>query len=616
MSSTELTLDLRDIIFAIKEWLPINQLSESEKFSEFDLDTLEMMVQEGIRFAIEVVSPTRTESDREGCSIEDGRVKVSKCLHEPYQQAYEKGWATMRVSQEYGGMGSPATVQLIINEALSAANLGLTMFFGLTSGAAELIDTFGSDELKQKYVGKMFKGEYTGTMCLSEPQAGSDVGAATTSAEEIGDGVYKIKGSKCWISSGDNDLGENVVHTVLARVKGAPDGTKGLSLFAIPYTRVNDDGTLGDWNDVTVTSIEDKMGIHASPTAVLNFGENGDCLGWIIGEEGQGISSMFLMMNGARMYTALIGLALGGAAYENAKTYSKERIQGSLISTIRDPQAPKVSIENHPAVRLNLINMKAKVEAMRALLYFTSFQFDLEQIAKTDEEKQRAQNMVDLLTPMCKGWCTEVGLDVVSTGIQILGGVGYTKDFPMEQLYRDARIAPIYEGTTDIQALDLVGRKMLQQGGKLFQEMMERFSQLIGKHSKHPELDGVFKTFEGYCEKLYETTMNSQEVIKTHGMEGVALYATPFLMFFSSVTAGSLLLEQAVTAVKKIDQIKIDKGIGDREYLDFMEENEDALFYANKIKTTRYFVDGIIPQFDALLAGVKKQNYEALGITF
>ena len=387
-------------------------------------------------------------------------------------------------------------------------------------------------------------------------------------------------------------------------------------MFAIPYTRVNDDGTLGDWNDVTVTSIEDKMGIHASPTAVLNFGENGDCLGWIIGEEGQGISSMFLMMNGARMYTALIGLALGGAAYENAKTYSKERIQGSLISTIRDPQAPKVSIENHPAVRLNLINMKAKVEAMRALLYFTSFQFDLEQIAKTDEEKQRAQNMVDLLTPMCKGWCTEVGLDVVSTGIQILGGVGYTKDFPMEQLYRDARIAPIYEGTTDIQALDLVGRKMLQQGGKLFQEMMERFSQLIEKHSKHPELDGVFKTFEGYCEKLYETTMNSQEVIKTHGMEGVALYATPFLMFFSSVTAGSLLLEQAVTAVKKIDQIKIDKGIGDSEYLDFMEENEDALFYANKIKTTRYFVDGIIPQFDALLAGVKKQNYEALGITF
>ena len=616
MSSTELTLDLRDIIFAIKEWLPINQLSESEKFSEFDLDTLEMMVQEGIRFAIDVVSPTRTESDREGCRIEDGRVKVSKCLHEPYQRAYEMGWATMRVSQEYGGMGSPATVQLIINEALSAANLGLTMFFGLTSGAAELIDTFGSDELKQKYVGKMFKGEYTGTMCLSEPQAGSDVGAATTSAEEIGGGVYKIKGSKSWISSGDSDLGENVVHTVLARVKGAPDGTKGLSLFAIPYTRVNDDGTLGDWNDVTVSSIEDKMGIHASPTAVLNFGENGDCLGWIIGEEGQGISSMFLMMNGARMYTALIGLALGGAAYENAKTYSKERIQGSLISTIRDPQATKVSIENHPAVRLNLINMKAKVEAMRALLYFTSFQFDLEQIAKTDEEKQRAQNMVDLLTPMCKGWCTEVGLDVVSTGIQILGGVGYTKDFPMEQLYRDARIAPIYEGTTDIQALDLVGRKMLQQGGKLFQEMMERFSQLIGKHSKHPELDGVFKTFEGYCEKLYETTMNSQEVIKTHGMEGVALYATPFLMFFSSVTAGSLLLEQAVTAVKKIDQIKIDKGIGDREYLDFMEENEDALFYANKIKTTRYFVDGIIPQFDALLAGVKKQNYEALGITF
>jgi hypothetical protein len=325
---------------------------------------------------------------------------------------------------------------------------------------------------------------------------------------------------------------------------------------------------------------------------------------------------MFLMMNGARIYTGLIGLALGGAAYENAKTYAQERVQGTNISKIRDPEAPKVSIVNHPAVRLNLINMKAKVEAMRALLYFTSFQFDLEQIAKTDEEKQSAQNMVDLLTPMCKGWCTEVGLDVVRTGIQVLGGVGYTKDFPLEQLFRDARIAPIYEGTTDIQALDLVGRKMLQQGGMLFQNLMERFSKLIAKHSQHPELGAVFKTFETYCETLYETSMGSQEVIKTRGMEGVALYATPFLMFFSSVTAGSLLLEQAVVAAEKLTQIKAEKDIGELELSAFLEENENALFYANKIKTTRYFVDGIIPQFEALLAGGKKQNFDALEITF
>ena len=616
MSSTELTLDKRDIRFAAQEWLKIGQLSESEKFAEFDQDTLDLMVQEGIRFAIDVVSPTRSESDREGCRIEDGRVKVPKCLHEPYQQSYELGWASMGVSQEYGGMGAPATLVLIVNEAMNGANLGLSMFFGLTSGAADLIDTYGSDSLKQKYVAKMYQGKFTGTMCLSEPQAGSDVGAGTTSAESVEDGVYKIKGSKCWISSGDSDLGENVIHAVLARVKGAPDGTKGLSLFVVPHTRVNDNGSLGDWNDVTVASIEDKLGIHASPTAVLNFGENDDCLGWIIGEEGQGISSMFLMMNGARIYTGLIGLALGGAAYENAKTYAQERVQGINISKIRDPEAPRVTIVEHPAVRLNLINMKAKVEAMRALLYYTVFQLDLELIAKTDEERQKAQNMVDLLTPMCKGWCTEVGLDVVQVGIQVLGGVGYTKDFPMEQLFRDARIAPIYEGTTDIQALDLVGRKMLQQGGMLFQQLMERFSQLIGKHSEHPELGGVFKTFEAYCETLYETSMGSQEVIKTRGMEGVALYATPFLMFFSSVTAGSLLLEQAVLAAEKLTHIKAEKGIGDLSDSSFLKENEDALFYANKIKTTRYFVEVIIPQFDALLAGGKKQNYDALEITF
>jgi alkylation response protein AidB-like acyl-CoA dehydrogenase len=616
MSSTELTLDQRDIHFALRECLPIEKLSESELFSEFDVDTVDMMVQEGIRFAIDVVSPTRTESDREGCRMEDGRVKVPKCLHDPYKKAYELGWATMRVSQEYGGMGAPATLGLVINEALNGANLGLSMFFGLTSGAAELIDTFGSAALKKKYAAKMFQGQYTGTMCLSEPQAGSDVGAGTTSAVSEGDGVYKIKGSKCWISSGDNDLGENVIHAVLARVKGAPDGTKGLSLFVVPYTRVNDDGTLGDWNDVTVASIENKLGIHASPTAVLNLGENDNCLGWIIGEEGQGISSMFLMMNGARIYTGLIGLALGGAAYENARAYAHERVQGTHISKIRDPDAPRVSIVNHPAVRLNLINMKAKVEAMRALLYYTSFQFDLEKIAKTDDEKQSTQNMVDMLTPMCKGWCTEVGLDVVRTGIQVLGGVGYTKDFPLEQLFRDARIAPIYEGTTDIQALDLVGRKMLQNGGILFQQLMEQFSQLIAEHSDHTELGGIIKSFEGYCESLYETSMASQEVLKTRGMEGVALYATPFLMFFSSVTAGWLMIKQAVVAAEKLGQIKSEQGISELELSAFLEENEDALFYANKIKTTRYFVDGIIPQFDALLAGGKKQNYDALDITF
>jgi len=616
MSSTELILDQRDILFATQEWLNYGQLSESEKFSEFDQDTLEMMVKEGISFAIDVVSPTRSESDREGCKMVDGRVKVPKSLHEPYQKAYELGWASIRVPQKYGGMGAPATLGLIVNEAMTGANLGLTMFFGLTSGAADLIKTFGSDHLKKKYLSKMYQGKYTGTMCLSEPQAGSDVGAGTTSAEAIKDGTYKIKGSKCWISSGDNDLGENVIHTVLARVKGAEEGTKGLSLFLVPHTRVNDDGTLGEWNDVTVASIENKLGIHASPTAVLNFGENGKCKGWIIGEEGNGISSMFMMMNGARIFTGLIGLSLGGAAYENAKSYAYERVQGKQILKIRDPKAPCVAIVEHPAVRLNLINMKAKVEAMRALLYYTVFQIDLEQIAKTHEERQKAQNMVDFLTPLCKGWCTEVGFDVVQIGIQVLGGVGYTKDFPLEQLSRDARIAPIYEGTTDIQALDLVGRKMQQNGGILFQQLMEEFSQLIAKHSKHPELGEIIKTFEGFCETLYETSLESQEILETKGMEGVALYATPFLMYISSISAGWLLLEQAVVAAEKLKQIKKEKGLVILEDSSLLKENEDALFYSNKLKTTRYFVEAIIPQFEALLAGGKRQNFDALNIIF
>ena len=616
MSSTDLSLDIRDIRFAFKEWLPIKKINESEIFADFDEETFDLLVQEGIRFAVDVIAPTRTESDRIGCIIENDRVKVPNCLHIPYQKAYELGWSSIRAPQDFGGMGAPSLLALIVNEAMTGGNLCLTMCFGLTAGAANLISTFGSDSLKQTYLTKMFKGKYTGTMCLSEPHAGSDVGSGKTSAIPLGDGKYKIKGSKCWISSGDNDFGENIVHAILARVVGAPEGSKGLSLFIVPHTRVNKDGSLGEWNDVSLVSIEDKMGIHASPTAVLNFGENNDCLGWIIGEEQQGMSAMFQMMNDARLYTGLIGLSLGGVAYENAKSYAKERIQGKKISELRDPKASSVAIVNHPAVRHNLFNMKAKVEAMRALLYYTAFQFDIEKTAKNNEIKIRAQNMVDLLTPMCKGWCTEVGLDVVQTGIQILGGVGYTKDFPLEQLFRDARIAPIYEGTTDIQALDLIGRKMIKQDGILFKQLMGQFSQLIEEHSEHPILKELFKTFEGYCELLYEIFASTQDIIENRGMEGLALYATPFLMYFSSVTGGWLLLQQGVIASKKLEQIKELEDSGENNLLGLFSKNNDALFYSNKIKTVKYFVECIIPQYHALLTGGIKQNYDALEIIF
>ena len=616
MSSTGLTLDQRDIGFAISEWLQLGKLKDSEKYEEFDQDSLEMMVKEGIRFAIEVIFPTRAESDRNGCRMEDGRVKVPECLHKPFQKAYELGWASISDSPEYGGMGAPATIGLIVSEAINGANLGLGMFFGLTSGAAKLIETYGSDMLKEKYIAKMFQGQYTGTMCLSEPHAGSDVGAGITSAEPLGNGVYKIKGTKCWISSGDNDLGENVIHAVLARVKGAPDGTKGLSLFVVPYFRVNDDGSLGDWNDVTVVSIENKMGIHSSPTAVLSFGENDDCLGWILGSEGQGIAAMFQMMNTARIFTGLIGLSLAGAAYENAKTYAHERVQGTNISKIRDLNAQRVSIIEHPAVRLNLINMKSRVEAMRALLYYTALQFDLEKIAETEKEKENRQNMIDLLTPMCKGWCTEVGLEVVQTGLQVMGGVGYTKDFPLEQLYRDARISTIYEGTTDIQALDLIGRKILRNDGALFQQLMGNYSELINEHRDHQEMGQLINIFEGYCESLYETSMSTQEILKERGMESIALYATPFLMFISSVTAGWLLLQQAVVASEQLSRIRSKEGLEDLDDSELLVENENALFYSNKLKTARYFLEAVIPQYHALLEGGRKQNFDALEITF
>ncbi len=617
MSSTDLTLDEQDIHFLLKDWLNVSRLSQYDSFKDFDQETIEMLVEEGLRFATDVVAPSRTESDRQGCRMEDGRVVTPECMKEPYRKGYELGWAALNASPEYGGQGAPASVGLAVNEGINAGNPGLSAHFALTIGAARLVESFGSEELKAKYIERMNRGEFNGTMCLSEPHAGSDVGAGLTTAEDAGDGTYRIKGTKSWISNGDTDLAENSIHAVLARIKGAPEGTGGLSLFLIPHTLVEEDGKLGAWNDVTVASIENKMGLHSSPTAVLKFGENDHCRGWLLGEENRGMSCMFQMMNEARIGTALIGLANGSAAYQNALSYARERVQGTHISKIREPGAPKVAIIEHPAVRYNLMQMKGKVEGMRALLYATAnILDDLECLDQEDPLYEDSRMLLDILTPLCKGWCTETGIDVVRTAIQVLGGVGYTKDFPLEQMYRDIRVSAIYEGTTDIQALDLVGRKMTLQNGALFQSLMGRFSSNLEKNRENPQLQAAYQQWEKQCETLYEMAMGSKEVVEDRGIEGVALYATPFLKFLATVAAAGFLLEQAVIAVSKLDQLIAEKAVKDSDLEAFLENNPEARFFNNKRITAQNFVDTIVPEAEALLAGAKSRNYGALDINF
>ncbi len=616
MGSTDFAIDSQDIRFVVREWLQAEQLSRHSRFEAFDADTLDLMLQESEKFSAEVLFPTRTETDREGCRVENGRVRMPQCLTEPYQKAYELGWGSLCSDPDYGGQGAPVTLGLAVHEATIAGNQALTSFFALTSGAARLILSFGAQELRDRYVPHMLSGRFNGTMCLSEPHAGSDVGAALTSAEPLGDGSYRIKGTKSWISNGDADLAENTIHAVLARVKGAPEGTKGLTLLAVPRVHVNDDGSLGESNDVDVPSIENKMGLHGSPTCVVKFGENDGCIGWPLGAEGQGMACMFQMMNEARIGTATIGLGIGSLATQNATAYAKERLQGAHITKMRDPETPRVPIIEHPAVRLNLMQMRARVEAMRALMFKATLLLD--EIAVLDDSEARAakQNLVDLLTPMCKGWCTEVGLEVVQTGIQVLGGVGYTKDFPMEQLYRDLRVAPIYEGTTDIQALDLVGRKMTQNQGALFVALLQQISEFLPDLGEHPRLAALGKVYEGYCDTLSDLALGAQEVMQLRGIEGVALHATPFLMFCSSVTAGWLLLQQAVVAHDRLEELKRERDVGDLETSEFLKENPQARFYENKLITTQFFVEAVIPQYEGMMAAAKRRNYDPLDIVF
>jgi alkylation response protein AidB-like acyl-CoA dehydrogenase len=462
----------------------------------------------------------------------------------------------------------------------------------------------------------MTSGEYTGTMCLSEPQAGSDVGAAKTAAELVEGDTYRIKGSKCWISSGDNNLGSNVIHLVLARVKGDPTGTKGLSLFVVPKIGLNEDGSLGEANDVTLVSIEHKMGIKASATAVLSFGDQDNCYGRLLGEQGGGMRMMFQMMNTERIMVAGMGLGIASAAYQNALAYARERVQGSHIDSHgQGADAPSVPIIEHPDVRYSLTGMKARVEAIRALLYGTCFIEDKLHITENGEEKQELDDLFQIMTPMCKGWACETGLDVTRTGMQILGGVGFTKDYPMEQYYRDLRISAIYEGTTGIQALDLVGRKMTMSKGRLYMALLGKFGQLYETNKNHSRLGQNFETWKEAYDKMTVCSMTFPDMIKDKGLSGAVLYATPFMFLMATVTAGYFLLQQGVVASDKLEALKKESSVTEEGLEEFLSENSKAQFYDNKLKTLDYFLNVMLPGYLAFTVPILNKNYTALEIS-
>jgi len=566
--------DLRDFRFLFFEQFDLPAVLGKEPYAQWSSDECNMVLDEVYRFVCDVIGPLNGPGDAQGCRIEDGRVITPDGFKNAWDKLWEAGWRTVASPSRWGGQDAPAMIGSFVEEMLCGANTAFTMYTGLSLTAAELLMEFATEEQKQKYIPKMMSGEWTGTMCLTEPHAGSDVGAATTSASRNDDGTYNIRGTKIFISAGDNDLGTNVVHLVLARIEGAEAGTKGLSLFLVPRVRIHEDGSLGELNDVTVPSIEHKMGINASATCVMQFGDEDACIGEVVGGvEHQGIRQMFHMMNAARIGVGIQGLSVASAAYLSALEYARERKQGANVKEFKDANAPRVPIIQHPNIRRDLLTMKARVEGIRALVMKLSHHGDRLRVSqgKDDETEAYHKGQIDLLTPLVKAYGTDAAFEVSSRAIQVYGGHGFLKDHPVEQYCRDAKIFQIYEGTNFIQSMDLVSRKLGQAMD------IQKF---IDTNRDTPELQEGIGHLQAAHEAVGVSVMQLIGWFKGGDLEHIPLASEEFLTIMSELAVGWLLLDQAAIALKKLPETS--------------KSHPDHAFYAGKIFAARYFANNTL----------------------
>ncbi|MCB1214682.1 MAG: acyl-CoA dehydrogenase, partial [Deltaproteobacteria bacterium] len=601
----EYNVNYRDIQFNLFEYLNIQSLGETEKYQGFGRDEYDAILSEGLKFAQKEIAPLNKKSDEIGCIHENDTVKAPPGFKEAYKNFAANGFLAMDVPTTYGGQNLPMVLTEACGEFFTGSSVAFAMYPGLTRGAAHLIEVFATEELAKTYVPKMYSGEWGGTMCLTEPQAGSAVGDITTSAVKEGD-HYKIKGNKIFISSGDHDMTDNIVHLVLARVEGDAPGTKGISLFVVPKFRVNADGSLGESNDVKCVNIEHKMGIKGSATCSLSFGDNDTCIGYLVGEQSKGMRMMFQLMNEARLGVGLQGQATAGAAYEAALRYAKERVQGG----------GKLIIE-YPDVRRMLITQKAYVEGMRALLLYSAYQEDLAKTQKDEAAAQKAQNRIDLLVPICKAYCSDMGFKVTELAIQTHGGYGYCSEYPVEQLMRDVKIASIYEGTNAIQSLDLIARKLGLNQGQLFRELYEDLSGFCAKQAEHPALKEEVASLKKANDDLGMITMKLGEWAMTKNFDQPQLHSISYLYNMGDVVLAWLLTDQAVLALSKLEAIWQAKGATEEEAKSkICEEDEEAKFYESKVKVARFFVSNILPQTKARSKALLSGDESALKIRF
>lgn len=572
--------DRRDIDFVLHEQLEAGELAKkNEDFAEFNKKTIDLIVSEARNLAVKEILPTQKEGDEQGCTLENGKVTTPDSFKRVYDLFNEGEWLAMTEDPEWGGQGMPRTIASAASEYFNGANYPFMMYPGLTHGAGKLIEAFGTDQQKKIFLKNMFSGKWAGTMLLTESGAGSDVGALTTTAKKNDDGTYTITGEKIFISGGEHDLTENIIHPVLARIEGAPEGTKGISLFLVPKYLVNDDGSLGEFNDVVCTGIEHKLGIHGNSTCSLALGSNGNCIGTLLGDENKGMKAMFVMMNEARLLVGFQGFACATASYMYAVNYAKQRIQGKNLLEMMDPNAKPVPIIKHPDVRRQLMKMKVLVEGMRSLLYYVNYCADMAVIGETEEEKQKFHGLVEVLTPVAKGYVTDRAFDICSQGMQVYGGYGFIEEYPMSQLLRDCRITMIYEGTNGIQAMDLLGRKLGMNKGKPVMDLFGEMQKAIAAAKKIPGLEDYSLSVEKAVNRLGEVALNMGKTAMSEKVLNAFANAHPFQDATGDVVMAWMLLWRASIAAQKLEKAK----------------KKDKPFYDGLIKSLQFFVETQLP---------------------
>ena len=572
---------LRDIDFVLEHIADLESLSKLNGFQHADPATVNYLLEEAGRFLAEVVAPLNPVGDAEGSVLtSEGTVRTPTGFKEAYQRLVEAGWQGISLPDRWGGGGMPQVVGFAVDEMMISSSLAFSLCSTLTAGSVHMLSMHGSPEQQETYLEKLISGEWSGTMNLTEPQAGSDVGALNTKAVPQPDGTYLITGAKIFITWGDHDMADNIIHTVLARIPGGPPGTKGISLFIVPKRLVGPDGRPGELNDIRTVSLEHKLGIHGSPTCVLSYGDNGGAVGYLVGPEHGGMARMFTMMNAARIAVGQGGLAVAERAYQKALEFSWQRRQGRAVGA---PAGEQSLIVEHPDIRRMLATMKAQIEAMRALLFYCVAAVDRAHHAESEVERTANEELVALLTPVAKAWCSDLGVEIASLGIQVHGGMGFVEETGAAQFFRDSRISPIYEGTNGIQAIDLVLRKLPVRSGAVVKELLEEVMATAVEASSADQLRTAGEQLRQSVQSLGRAGMALGGSLAKGAYQDALAGAYPYMTMFGTVMGGWLMVRSAQAALGRIGANPADD--------DWLRQ---------KVTTARFYCEQLLPQTASL----------------